>query len=40
MQWQTIDDGKPVTYDRDPEATAKRRLEVWFLKLLPIEGML
>lgn len=40
MQWRTSDNGKPVTYDRDPEATMKRRLEVCFLKLLPIEGML
>jgi len=40
MQWQTSDDGKPVIYNRDPEAATGRRMEVWFLKLLPIEGML
>jgi len=40
MQWRAIDDGKPVTYDRDPAATMKRRLEVQLFKLMPIEGML
>ncbi len=40
MQWQASDGGKPVTYDRDPDATMKRGLEVKILKLLPIEGML
>lgn len=40
MQWQSADDGKSVSYGRDPGAATMRRLEVWLLKLLPIEGML
>ncbi|OOG64739.1 phospholipase [Rhodanobacter sp. B04] len=40
MQWQASDDGKPVIYHHDPEASMKRRLEVDMLKLMPIEGML
>jgi putative cardiolipin synthase len=40
MQWQAENNGKIVTYDRDPEATLKRRVEVTVLKLLPIDGML
>jgi putative cardiolipin synthase len=40
MQWQAIEHGKPVTYDRDPGATASRRVEVQMLKLLPLESLL
>jgi cardiolipin synthase C len=40
MRWLTSDDGKSVSYDRDPGVSTMRRLEVWTLKLLPIEGML
>ena len=40
MRWLTSDDGKPVSYDRDPGVSMMRRLEVWALRLLPIEGML
>ena len=40
MQWQASKDGKPVTWNRDPEATVQRRTAVQLLKLLPIEGLL
>lgn len=40
MQWQASDDGRTVIHDHDPGATRKRRLEVRFLQLLPIEEML
>ena len=40
MQWQASDNGKPVSYNRDPDATAQRRIEVQMLKLLPLESLL
>ncbi|MEO8999504.1 MAG: phospholipase D family protein [Rhodanobacter sp.] len=40
MQWQDSENGKLVTYHRDPIASMKRRLEVDMLRLMPIEGML
>ena len=40
MQWQASKDGKPISWDHDPEATLQRRTEVQLLKLLPIEGLL
>lgn len=40
MQWQASDNGKPVSYDRDPGATTQRRIEVQMLKLLPLESLL
>jgi len=40
LQWRASKDGKPVTYDHDPDATMQRRAEVQLLKLLPIEGLL
>ena len=40
LQWQAAKDGKPVTFDHDPDASVQRRAEVQLLKLLPIEGLL
>ena len=40
MQWQASKDGKPISWDHDPNATLQRRTEVQLLKLLPIEGLL
>jgi putative cardiolipin synthase len=40
MQWQASENGKLVTYHRDPKASMKRRLEVDLLRFMPIEGML
>jgi putative cardiolipin synthase len=40
MRWLASDGGKPVSYAHDPDVGMMRRLEVWMLRLLPIEGML
>ena len=40
MQWQDSENGKLVTYHRDPKASTKRRLEADMLRLMPIEGIL
>ncbi|WP_255367144.1 phospholipase D family protein [Dyella sp. OK004] len=40
LVWRAEDDGKPVTYQRDPAANTKRRTEVTLLHLLPIDGLL
>jgi putative cardiolipin synthase len=40
MQWQASDNGKPLSYDHDPDATTSRRVEVQLLKLLPLESLL
>ncbi len=40
MQWQDSENGKLVNYHRDPKASTKRRLEVYMLRFMPIEGML
>ncbi len=40
LQWQARKNGKPVSYDHEPDVTPERRAEVQLLKLLPIEGLL
>ncbi|MHA6202938.1 phospholipase D family protein [Dyella soli] len=40
LVWHAEDDGRPVTYRSDPDASTKRRTEVSFLRLLPIDGLL
>jgi len=40
LVWRAEDDGKPVTYQSDPGANAKRRTEATLLRLLPIDGLL
>ena len=37
---QTASDGTVTQYDSEPEASSMRRLQVWFLGLLPIESQL
>lgn len=37
---QTASDGAVTQYDSEPEASSMRRLQVWFLGLLPIESQL
>lgn len=37
---QTAADGTVMQYDSEPEASSMRRLQVWFLGLLPIESQL
>lgn len=40
LQWQASDDGKAVTYDRDPEASFWRRLTARVVGWLPLESQL
>ena len=41
LKWiQTDADGKAVELDHEPEVSAARRMEVWFLGLFPIESQL
>ncbi|AIF46085.1 phospholipase D family protein [Dyella japonica] len=40
LVWHAEDKNGPVTYQSEPEATAKRRTEVTFLRLLPIDSLL
>jgi len=40
MRWIGADDGKPVTFDRDPDVSAWVRFRVRLMRLLPIEGLL
>ena len=40
MLWQWSEGGKPMSDQTDPDASSKRRLEVFFWSLLPIEGLL
>ncbi|MEO5624332.1 MAG: phospholipase D family protein [Dokdonella sp.] len=40
VRWITVDDGKTVSFDHDPETSALRRIEVNLMHYLPIEGLL
>ena len=40
LRWKAVDDGKPVTYDHDPETSRWLRFKVSVMRILPIEGML
>jgi len=40
LVWRARDQGEPVTLEHEPGPTAKRRIEVALIKLLPIEGLL
>ncbi len=40
MYWRASKDGKDVEYDNEPGAGLKKRAEILFLKLLPIDGLL
>jgi putative cardiolipin synthase len=40
MEWLYNNQGVPVTSMREPMVTTKRRMEVFFLRLLPINGLL
>jgi putative cardiolipin synthase len=40
LRWIAVDDGKPVTFDHDPETSQWRRMKVSLMRLLPIEDML
>jgi putative cardiolipin synthase len=40
LRWIAVDDGKPVTFDHDPETSQWTRMKVSLMRVLPIEGML
>ncbi|HUA81860.1 MAG TPA: phospholipase D family protein [Dyella sp.] len=40
LVWRTEDNGKPVTFQSEPGATAKRRVEVTVLRQLPLDSLL
>jgi len=40
LQWVTVDDGKPVTFDHDPGTSRWTRMRVEFMRALPIEDQL
>jgi len=40
MHWQATDNGKPVDYSVEPAASLGKRIEVWLMKLLPIDSLL
>ena len=40
MHWTAVDDGRSVCFDRDPDVSAWKRIEVDLWRLLPVEGLL
>lgn len=40
LVWRTEDNGKPATFQSEPNATTKRRTEVTLLRQLPIDSLL
>jgi putative cardiolipin synthase len=40
LRWHSIEDGKPVIYDKEPNVGNGTRLAVWFMRLLPIDWLL
>lgn len=38
--WRTVENGKPVEYDKEPERSMRRRIEVAFLTMLPLDDEL
>lgn len=40
LRWHSVEDGKPVTYDKEPNVGNGTKLAVWFLRLLPIDWLL
>jgi putative cardiolipin synthase len=40
MHWETMENGKPVDYSVEPAASLGKRIEVWLMKLLPIDSLL
>jgi putative cardiolipin synthase len=40
LKWIQTDGGKVTEIDHEPEVSAARRMEVWFLGLFPIESQL
>ena len=40
LRWVAVDDGKPVTFDHDPETSQWKRMKVSLMRALPIEDEL
>ena len=40
MHWQAVENGKNVDYSVEPAASLGKRIEVWLMKLLPIDSLL
>ena len=40
LRWHSIEDGKAVVYDKEPNVGAGTRIAVWFMRLLPIDWLL
>jgi putative cardiolipin synthase len=40
LVWRTLESGKPVEFDREPDATLWQRLKVDMLSLLPLDELL
>ena len=40
MHWQATENGQPVDYSVEPKASLGKRIEVWLMKLLPIDSLL
>ena len=40
LQWISVEQGKPVTYDEDPDTSGWTRLRVDLMRALPIEDQL
>ena len=40
LRWISVDDGKPVKFDHDPETSALTRMRVEMMRVLPIEDQL
>jgi len=40
MRWTAVEDGRRVCYERDPEVSAWKRVELQFWRILPLEALL
>jgi putative cardiolipin synthase len=40
LVWRTLENGKPVDFDREPDVTAWQRLKIDMLSLLPLDDLL
>ena len=40
LSWRTLNGDKQIRYRSDPEASMKQRMEVLFLRMLPVESLL
>lgn len=40
LQWLTVENGKPVLYNKEPKVSLWKRIAIWLIALLPIESLL